>query len=254
MSVTKLYREQQIQEDDYRFPYHYIPSLDKESFTQTRYWNWGFRYLGGLRVVQDQLSALSYNTLCDLGCGDGRFLRELAKQQPSARLMGIDYSERAITIARVLNPTLDYRQVNILDESFDECFDVITSIEVLEHIPPEEVEKFLRVTVDHLNAHGTLILTVPHINVPVQAKHFQHFSSESLHRLMAPLLRNIRFVPFDGQSRLLRVLFRLIGGQGEHFIVTNRFINRWFFAYYIKYHLYVDEARCTRIAVVATKP
>jgi SAM-dependent methyltransferase len=253
MIESMLYVEQLIQEDYYEFPYHYIPDYGEEGFSQTRYWNWGFRYLAGIRVVQEQLEKISYTSLLDLGCGDGRFLQEMANLEPGIRLMGVDYSARAVALAQAFNPAVEFRAKNILYASLGERFDVITLIEVLEHFPPDDVENCLRVVVDHLARYGTFIMTVPHINVPVQEKHFQHFSSESLRDLLAPYFDDIRFIPFDGRSRFLRILFRLMGGQGKHYVVTNRRINRWFFDWYIRHCLYAGEDRCTRIMAVASR-
>ncbi len=253
MIESMLYVEQLIQEDCYEFPYHYIPACGEGGFSQTRYWNWGFRYLAGIRVVQEQLEKISYTSLLDLGCGDGRFLREMANLKPGVRLAGIDYSERAIALAQALNPTIEFRAKNILYASLGERFDVITLMEVLEQIPPGDVKTCLGTVAGHLARYGTFIMTVPHINVPVQDKHFQHFSSESLHDLLAPFFDDIRFIPFDGRSRFLRIFFRLMGGQGKHYVVTNRRINRWFFDWYIRHCLYVSEDRCTRIAAVASR-
>ncbi len=45
-------------------------------FSQLRHWSWGYRYLGRLQVVFDLLDGLEFDSLLDVGCGDGRFLRE----------------------------------------------------------------------------------------------------------------------------------------------------------------------------------
>jgi hypothetical protein len=126
-------------------------------------------------------------------------------------------------------------------------------MEVLEHFPPGDIDACLGMAAGHLARYGTFIVTVPHVNVPVQDKHFQHFSSGSLRDLLAPYFDDIRFIPFDGRSRFVRILFRLMGGQGKHYVVTNRWINRWFFNWYMKHCLYVGEDRCTRIAAVASR-
>ncbi|MFH1964905.1 MAG: hypothetical protein ABIJ42_05120, partial [Acidobacteriota bacterium] len=46
------------QEVQYSYPYHYLPIMTREGFSQHRYWSWGYRYLGRLKVVFDLLHGL----------------------------------------------------------------------------------------------------------------------------------------------------------------------------------------------------
>lgn len=247
-------RKQRIQDREYRFPYHYIPARDNKGFTQTRHWSWGFRYLGGLRVVLDGLERQPFESLVDIGCGDGRFLREVAREFPHARLAGIDYSERAIRLARAMNPGLDYRAENILEGSADERFEVATAIEVLEHIPPEDLPQFLEAIARRMEEGGRFLLTVPHINKAVSAKHYQHFDSGKLRALLEPHFTDLEFVPFDHNSRLLVLLSRLMGGGGSQYLITNRRLNDALYRLYLRRWLYTgSEKRCQRIAVFCSK-
>mgnify|MGYP000507057572 CR=1 FL=1 len=58
MSKNPKNKTQSIQEEEYSFPYHYIPEISEKGFTQVKHWSWGYRYLGGLRVVIDQLNKI----------------------------------------------------------------------------------------------------------------------------------------------------------------------------------------------------
>ena len=99
--------------------------------------------------------------------------------------MGLDYSTKAINLAKAFNPQLDYRCLNILKEEFVERFDVVTAIEVLEHIPINELDFFIDRIITSLKPNSTFILTVPHKNVPLEDKHYQHFTSDSLKELLS---------------------------------------------------------------------
>ena len=246
---------QRLQEDEYGFPYHYIPTWSEESFSQVRHWSWGYRYLGGVQVVLDQIQSLSFRSLVDIGCGDGRFMMEAAGRFPDAELIGVDYSERAIGIARVMNPGLRFQTVNIIEEPLTARFDVATCIEVLEHIPPDLVDAFCRATAGSLDDGGWLVLTVPHTNKWVSAKHYQHFDSARLTSLLSPYFEDMRFIPFDPRTRyVMPVLERLMGGAGKNFLVTNSRLNSWFFDFYRKRYLYArSESQCWRIAVVCRR-
>jgi SAM-dependent methyltransferase len=254
--------KQQIQEGEYRYPYHYIPQWDGQRFSQTQHWEWGYRYLGGLLVVLDQLKERSFASLIDVGCGDGRFLLELENLYDDVRMLGIDYSARAIGIANALNPSTDYRVVDVTEDQVDQTFDVAVLIEVLEHIPPPEIDRFLHGVKDTLTQEGCLILTVPHTNSPLAEKHYQHFDSDRIRDLLCPHFRSIRVIPFDPHPAKLSLLERLprslarrvLGGEGEHFVVTNSTLNRLFFELYRRYYLHdVSEDVCSRICVVAER-
>lgn len=250
-------KPQEIQEEQYALPYHYLPQINDGDFRQHDYWSWGFRYLGGLHVARTLCDEEDYASLLDLGCGDGRFLSELAKQpDKELRLMGVDYSERAISIAKALNPTIDYRHANIISDDVDtEAFDVLTLVEVIEHIPPDELEIFVERAIEKLKPGGRLVLTVPHRNSPTNPKHFQHFDSGMLRELLEGRLEDLKLVPFDFFSRFLDIWFRLLGRTGKYFLVTWQPLLNAFYRYYINNCLLGgDESRCRRIACVGRKP
>jgi 2-polyprenyl-3-methyl-5-hydroxy-6-metoxy-1,4-benzoquinol methylase len=249
-----LDKEQQIQEAIYTYPYHYIAQCQNGRFSQVQYWPWGFIYLGVIDVVYDQLKRLSFDSLIDVGCGDGRFLREMAKRYPNVKLLGIDYSERAIQFAKSMNPSLNFKTSNIISEPLRDRFDVATSIEVLEHIPPEQVPCFLEAIANILHQDGSFVLTVPHTNKKVPAKHYQHFTSNHLRELLEPHFRDIVFVPFDRKSTVILFLRLIIGGKGTHFLVTERRLLYWFYQLYTKRYLYAhEEGKCGRIAAISRR-
>lgn len=249
--------QQSIQEAEYAYPYHYIPTWDGQRFSQQLSWSWGYRYLGGILLVIDQLRGIEFQSLVDIGCGDGRFLREAARSFPKTGLLGLDYSARAIALARAMNPGLQYRAVNILEESLTSQFDVATLIEVLEHIPTQDVPAFLAAVAATIKPGGWLILTVPHRNKPVESKHFQHFDTKLLASLVAPHFHEFHAIPFDALPRvsnLLNIFEKLLGGRGRYFLVTNRRLWKLFFRFYLKHYLYSsDESSCGRIAMICRK-
>src|SRR5512135_225184 len=109
-----------LQEAQYSFPYHHIPSVQKAKFSPVRYWSWGFRYLGGIQLVLDQLENTQFSSLIDIGCGDGRLLREIASHYGEKHLLGIDASTRAIQLAQALNPGVRYQTIDLFNESIPE--------------------------------------------------------------------------------------------------------------------------------------
>lgn len=246
-----------LQEGQYAFPYHYIPDIKPSKFSQVRYWAWGFRYLGGIQLVLDQLGKAPFSSLIDIGCGDGRLLREIAGRLPGKQLLGIDASQRAVQLAQAFNPGIRYDTVDLLNNKLGEKFEVATLIEVIEHILPQDLPEFMRAVADTLTPGGRLILTVPHENKPVIKKHYQHFNSAKLKALLEPHFEDFRFIPFDIQasrSPRMWLIERVLGAKGKFFLLTNARLLYFFYASYLKRYLYApNEACCERIAVVCTK-
>lgn len=240
------------QEFQYEFPYHYIPAIDRKGFSQVSSWSWGMRYLGGIEAVLTQLRHRKFKSLIDIGCGDGRFLREVANEFQKMVLCGVDYSERAIKLAQAMNPGIDYRCENITHNHLNERFDVATMVEVLEHIPPDDVGAFLNGVANHLNPKGVLILTVPHINKRLQEKHYQHFSVKSLTAALQGSFVVDKVIPFDYTSRLTNRVIHLLGYTGNNYLITNKWIMNWAYKQVLRGCLEPQsEKRCGRLLAIA---
>lgn len=246
---------QKVQESQYAFPYHYIPTIDENNnFSQFVSWSWGARYIGGMKAVLAQLRDVEFSSLIDIGCGDGRFLREVSNiySLPERSLLGVDYSDRAIALAKAMNPGLEYDCVNIIDSPVERTFDVATMVEVLEHIPPPEVEEFLNSVAKNLRKDGLLVLTVPHKNKRLQDKHYQHFTSQTLKKILENRFDIMKIVPFDYTPRIINLLTRLLGYTGKNYIITNQRINNYFYNKVLQGCLTEQsESRCGRLLAVA---
>jgi len=125
------------QEDLYSHPYHYLPHAHGNAWKVSRSLFWGYEYLGILNTVLTLVRGKDPCSVLDFGCGDGRLLYELS-QNFTGRLVGVDRSHRALTLARGMNmgPQGDTRIefCNSLDQ-IEGVFDVVTTVETLEHIP-----------------------------------------------------------------------------------------------------------------------
>lgn len=93
----------------------------------------------------------------DIGCGLGHLVRDAIEEGIDA--FGIDMSkyavENAVVKDRVLRGSMEEIPFGV------EFFDVISAIDVVEHIDPKNVEKALFETFRVLKPHGLLILTTP---------------------------------------------------------------------------------------------
>ena len=241
------------QESQYILPYHYIPSLRDGHFKQHLYWSWGYRYIGGMNLVLNILKGISFNSLLDIGCGDGRFLKEVSQRFPEKKMLGLDYSERAINIAKALNPNISYECLDICSASnINHVYDVAILIEVLEHIKINQVYDFIAACANYLGSNGRLILTVPHKNKPLQAKHCQHFDSIRIRKILTEYFEIDRIVFFDKMSTIWARLIAPLFGNSLY-ILNNRCLLRLLYGIYQKFFFWCNEENCGRICVIARK-
>ena len=94
----------------------------------------------------------------DLGCNNGMFLNLLVKQYP-IQTLGVDVYDPKLKGAE----SWEYLQKDISqDWGLDQVFDVISAMEVLEHMV--DTDRFLNSVYSHLKKDGFLVLTTPNIN------------------------------------------------------------------------------------------
>lgn len=252
--MDRVSQKDDIQESEYEFPYHHIVEWSDRSFSQTKNWTWGLRYYAGLQAGMDLLRRHSFESLLDVGCGDGRFLKEMRKVAPAAKLQGVDISPRAIGYARAFTQDIDFFVRDIINEPIEACWEAVTLIEVCEHIPPSELPTFINSVARALSPGGRLVITVPHVNKKLSPKHYQHFSSAKLRDLLLSDFEEPEFIYFDSRSRILQILLYALGGKGKHLVVTFPWINRLIFKLYRKhFHFVKNETDCLRIACSVRK-
>ena len=87
----------------------------------------------------DQAVSLAGKTVLDVGCGGGILSESMA--QKGAKVTGIDLGEKALKVAQLhsleTGVTVDYRLISVeqLAEEVPASFDVVTCLEMLEHVP-----------------------------------------------------------------------------------------------------------------------
>jgi len=91
-----------------------------------------------LRFITDRVSTAGAKVL-DVGCGGGILTESLARE--GASVMGIDVAPRVLATAKLhLHESgldIDYREITVEDQArkSPDSFDVVTCMEMLEHVP-----------------------------------------------------------------------------------------------------------------------
>lgn len=240
---------QKIQSDEYGFPYHYLAHLDREGFSAYRDWGWSLSYVTALRRVLERLKALGTQSHIDIGCGDGALVKNLAEGMPGARLAGIDYDEQAIAFARAFNPELEFFTGDITKMTWPEPFETATLIEVIEHIQPDFLPQFLAACRSAIRDDGTLIVTVPHANKPLEAKHYRHFTFDSLKEALSGSFEVKEIWGFERRGKAKRAIARAL--NNPVFFAELKFVNRLLLNRELGFFKR-DEEGCGRIMAICT--
>lgn len=245
-------RQQDRQEEEYAFPYHYVARFS-ERFQHFFVDDWAINYASTMEFLLDRLRLSNPQRIVDIGCGDGRFSRELAQAFPLASVLGIDYSRRAVALAAAMNPEVRNLQFDSLDINVEvgiQRFDTAILMEVFEHIPLPDADRFMESVRRLLVPGGFLYLTVPHINKPLEYKHFQHFSIESLSRYVRPHFDIVDIVPFEKRGIRRKLMEQVLNNR--LFVLNSRVLLNAIYGWYRRaLFTCATEAECQRLFILA---
>jgi 3' terminal RNA ribose 2'-O-methyltransferase Hen1 len=123
------------------------------------------------------LSELGTSRILDLGCGEGKLLRELLRERRFSEIAGMDVSYRALEIAQerlgfdrmgenqrkriqLIHGSLMYRDKRLSG------YDAATVVEVIEHLDAPRLSAFER-TVFEFARPGAVVVTTPNVEYNV---------------------------------------------------------------------------------------
>ena len=129
------------------------------------------------RILTAWLDRLTFDSVLDVGCGDGSLLEEFRKRF-HCKVFGLDADESPATAA--LHSKLDgFYALDISKKKPDRAFDVIVCAEALEHMP-DDVSALANL---HALCGRHLLITVPAGRMrqtDVHMGHVLHYSLSSL--------------------------------------------------------------------------
>jgi len=94
----------------------------------------------------EQLSDLAFQSALEVGCGHGRILRYTSQRlKESGLILGVDFARPQLLKAQAsLGDRCHFVQATALSLPFrNNAFDLVYSVDVLMHIPPDHVRKAL---------------------------------------------------------------------------------------------------------------
>lgn len=140
-----------------------ILSLYKESSILQRILVWGRPYICPftplLRWIQPQASLL------DIGCGTGIWMMSAALSRRIRCGMGVDTNNAAIDSARQasarlpasISSEIQFKVTHSIADWPDETYDIVSLIDVLHHVQPDQQSHFLQTSWEKVKPGGRLI-------------------------------------------------------------------------------------------------
>lgn len=238
------------QDNQYLFPYHYIPSFGpKNTPLLHRVLDWGFEYLTYISFIQEKIKELSPRSILDVGCGDGYLLNHLDIN--GCDKQGIDLSEKAIRFANAFSSNTKFEVKDIFD--LKEQYEMISLIEVLEHIPDEILENFVKKINDLTSQNGYFIVSVPTTNEPVHRKHFRHYDDTLLtqHIDNNTDFKIIEEYYIYSNSKILKKIRKLF--HNKFYTLNAGPVKRLFWKFHKKYFYYSNKTQGSHLIRIYKK-
>lgn len=246
-----MQKKELLQENQYHFPYHHLTHEKDGAIFIFRHLFWGLEHYTYIKYAIDKIANEKFNTLIDFGCGEGRIISDLEQKIPNKKYIGIDISSKAICLAKGFTNSSEFFVHDITEQAFSTKADLAVSFEVIEHIKPDRVSDYCKNIADSLNEGGRFIFTTPTTNVPVNTKHYQHFTLETLTEYLSPYFKIEEVSYLNCQNMHSRFLSRLIANR---FYLSNLpILNRWVLKQYNNKLLIGTKTTGSRIYIKCSK-
>ena len=97
----------------------------------------------------------------DIGCGPGHLVNKLSALD-NVSVSGADITREILTILEKKYPEVDFYHKDFSKPvTLEKKFDVISAVEVIEHVPYENQSNFISNCAETLKADGMLVMTTP---------------------------------------------------------------------------------------------
>lgn len=138
----------------------------------------------------------SFDTVLDLGCGDGFGCRIISPH--ASKVIGLDINKKLIQVNNKKNKhkNILYVNGNVCSLTYsNKSFDVVTGIEIIEHILPKNVNAFISEVKRVLKPNGVFICSTPQNStgsIPVVPWHKKEYSLTEFKAILGSAFLNIK--------------------------------------------------------------
>jgi len=168
-------------------------------------------------LIKDIIRPLTFESVLDVGCGQGSLLADLRSEFPHVKLNGVDISISAVELARMKVSDGQFWVLDITEEHLDEKLDLVVCSEVLEHIPDDMAALG---NLAHMTGKYLIVSTVQGRMRRFEAEEVGHVRNyapgELVQKIEQSGFRSIRVVEwgFPFYSPLYRNVLELTGSRG----------------------------------------
>lgn len=219
-TATRTADVDMVQSSQYSFPYHHIPNTVGFPYF-SRHWGFAASYIAALNIATNWLTSQSVkegHRHMDFGCGDGGFVTALAQNRcfNDVTFEGVDTDEGAISWAQKFSNKPDqFRAIDVAKLAKQE-YDSGTLIEVLEHIPPDECDAFIKSIAETLKPAASLFVTVPSVEKMLIEKHYRHFDFPLISECFSRYFVVEECFGFEKKSKMMKLGNRLMRNRRIH--------------------------------------
>lgn len=122
-------------------------NMEQSKFKESKHFKYStgnkisqFLVNGFYRSIHKELKEVNFNSLIDLGCGEGMLLHSLTDIIQKKHCCAIDFNEDEVKDATINLPFCNVKQASIYNVPFEsEIFDLVICTEVLEHLETPEL-------------------------------------------------------------------------------------------------------------------
>jgi SAM-dependent methyltransferase len=219
----------ELQDKAYNFPYHYIPYLTHKNYPKIyRTLDWGYEYLYYMYYISKRINELNPSNMLDVGCGDGRLYTLINN---NIKYTGIDLSSSAINLANSMNPNGKFLNIDV--ENISSKYDLISLIEVLEHIPNNQISNLLNKILLRIKTGGYLVISVPSINQKLIEKHYRHYNEELLVEQIQPKQKGLKIISskyiFNKKDIIYRLWKKIF--YNKYWFISINYTEKYFWKY-----------------------
>lgn len=118
-------------------------------------------YVNVLRTIRKYLNNHKSNSLLEIGTGSGFLTSFLEKKYSNISIHGLEYDPRLVELTNSKLSKSIVKQGNAEDFEFAQKFNLIVSLQVIEHL--YNPEKMLECVKKHLKEDGIFIFTTPNL-------------------------------------------------------------------------------------------
>jgi SAM-dependent methyltransferase len=141
------------------------------------------RYLR--RMVLKEMKRCSFDSVLDVGCGEGTLLGMIAERYPSVQLAGCEFSETAVQSSREQLPQAKIFSLDLLNDDVSGIeHDLLLSVQVLEHLSDDvgALERMRKM------CKRNIIVSVPGGQLDARGRrygHYRHYTKRGVVQKMA---------------------------------------------------------------------